>query len=37
VITPADTPSAKGVRVVESDTLRGALGTALSGAAREAA
>jgi DNA repair protein RadA/Sms len=37
VIAPADTPGAKGIRVAESDTLRRALGTGLSEAAREAA
>ena len=37
VIAPTETPAAKGVRVVESDTLRRALGTGLSEAAREAA
>jgi DNA repair protein RadA/Sms len=37
VIAPTETPAAKGLRVVESDTLRQALGTGLSEAAREAA
>jgi DNA repair protein RadA/Sms len=37
VMAPADTPTAKGVRVVESDTLRVALEAGLEEAAREAA
>ena len=37
VIAPPETPRAKGVRVAESDTLRRALGTGLSEAAREVA
>jgi DNA repair protein RadA/Sms len=37
VIAPAETPSAKGVRVVEADTLRAALGAGLTDAGRAAA
>jgi DNA repair protein RadA/Sms len=37
VVAPAETPSTKGVRVVEADTLRAALGAALAEVAREAA
>ena len=37
VIAPVETPPAKGVRVVENDTLRAALGVALAEVAREAA
>jgi DNA repair protein RadA/Sms len=37
VVAPAETPAAKGVRVVEADTLRAALGSALADAVREAA
>jgi DNA repair protein RadA/Sms len=37
VLAPAETPRAKGLHVVEADTLRRALGAALAEAAREAA
>jgi len=37
VLVPTESPKAKGVRVVEADTLRRALGAALAEAAREAA
>jgi DNA repair protein RadA/Sms len=37
VIAPAETPSTKGVRVVEADTLRAALGAGLTDAGRAAA
>ena len=37
VLGPTESPKAKGVHVVEADTLRGALGAALAEAAREAA
>jgi DNA repair protein RadA/Sms len=37
VVAPAETAPAKGVRVVEADTLRAALGAALAESVREAA
>jgi DNA repair protein RadA/Sms len=37
VLAPAETPSTKGVRVVEADTLRAALGAGLTDASRAAA
>ena len=37
VIAPPESPATNGVRVVEADTLRGALGSALSAEKREAA
>jgi DNA repair protein RadA/Sms len=37
VLAPAETPGSKGLRVVEADTLRAALGAALAAAAKEAA
>jgi DNA repair protein RadA/Sms len=37
VVAPAETPPAKGIRVVEADTLRAALGAGLADAVREAA
>jgi len=37
VLAPTESPKSKGVRVVEADTLRAALGSALANEAREAA